>query len=486
MANSVIRALIAMQLALFMLLFHAAFGNAAQAAVDVAALSGLTCSKACWSQNAKKEGCSNSDTNVEHDCMCGASIIPYCAFSLCNSDCRPTKGGLPAYMQCPPIFNDNGGPVIEQEILAEPSDRRSEVDVPVFEPVKREDAIGCTDFCWLQGITHAKCTNSDASLETACMCSSETSYGIFYYCALECVDIGSFAGLSDDQECIGYRHRMVRDQVDSTSDEGDDHPPAMPHHHGTDHLPSMSTVVVSTVHLPPMSGPIWSGILPPTTFMTEIMTAAEDSVLSVDKRQIIGQIPWRHDTTTKSKKHKTYTHYSDAVSATIGFCGTPGTSCDEKNVVPEGADSSNATTTVSTGTTSATAAVSLTANSTLALATPAPVLEVRDATFIPSLVRICNVTDLVDCYYPLAPDLADDQKDLAMGSTTSIPWAPTTLASYAPNTWNGAPPTTLATYAGKTFDGQPPPPKRSNSVSPSGDCEIPGGDCGTEQPGIGS
>ncbi|KAK4543462.1 hypothetical protein LTR36_005605 [Oleoguttula mirabilis] len=386
MAKSVIRAFIALQVVLFALLFIAPLGDAA---FDV------------------------SDRSNPAD----ASQ----AFTLCNADCKKTKGGLPSYMQCPPYFDTNGRPVKlpKQTGLAELSERRSEIDVAIFEPAKRDDPS----------------------------------------------------------------------RVDTIFDAGNARPAAVPPFHEPGVIPPPSLMTVSTGHLPPtsltsrsvistatiaaasapvtISGPIWSGILLSTTFMTETITAAEDMASGLDKRQIIGEIPWRHDTTTKSKKPKPiYTHHSDAVSATIGFCGTPGSSCNEK-VALEDFDSSDAITTAGIGeeTPTAAAVASATANSMLAAATSVPAIEVRDAAYVPSLVRICNVTDLVDCYYPLAPGLADDGKDIPASSSTSIPWAPTTLATYAPNTWNGAPPTTLSTYAGNTFAGQPPP-RSALTVSP--------------------
>lgn len=270
------------------------------------------------------------------------------------------------------------------------------------------------------------------------------------------------------------------------------HPPFKPHRHGPGQIPPTASVAATPVPVT-ISGHVWSDNLPPTTFVTATVRAAKDEkgvapddfdsseVLTAMAEEDVASVVDKHKKTTQTTSTYIFTPHVTG-SAFIGWCGAPGTSCNEKDIVPDDYDSSNVITTASNSekTLNATAVPSPTANSTLALATSAPALKVREAAFVPSLVRFCDKPDLVDCYHPLAPDVADDPQHAATSSSTTIPWAATTLASYASNSWDGAPPDTLATYAGNTWAGQPPPPKRdgsvfpTGSVSPSGDCELPG------------
>ncbi|KAK5133483.1 hypothetical protein LTR08_007725 [Meristemomyces frigidus] len=346
----------------------------------------------------------------------------------------------------------------------------------------------CTNKCWKKAVIESNCQGATHVDEQNCMCgdwahkyvivgyyvlhtphtvfpnpcSQLTPSQDFAVCNRKCIYMGDFGGLKDFQKCP-----PVFDN---------DGTPVL----GWGSSDNMQVNTTSQVEDE-------SSISKPSSKPSSISESSEDMLSVVDKRQIIGQIPWRHATTTKPKP--VYTHYSNAVSATVGFCAVSGSSCNEKDaidVVPS--DSSIATAVTIEGTLSASAAASATVEASAATATPAA-LEVRDAKFVPSLVRMCNATDLVDCYIPLAPDFTDILKQRDASGTTLIPWAPTTLATYAANTWDGGPPSTLSVYAPNTFPGQAPPPKRYYSVSPSENCALrgvcndcdPKGVCGVEE-----
>lgn len=77
---------------------------------------------------------------------------------------------------------------------------------------------------------------------------------------------------------------------------------------------------------------IFSGILPPTSFSTRVTPTTIEAPAPYTKRQIIGQIPWKHSTTTKPEPPRTHKpkdpHLTDLASATFNFCGVPGAACN--------------------------------------------------------------------------------------------------------------------------------------------------------------
>lgn len=77
---------------------------------------------------------------------------------------------------------------------------------------------------------------------------------------------------------------------------------------------------------------IFSGILPPTSFSTRVKPTTMEAPAPFTKRQIIGQIPWKHSTTTKPEPPRTHKpkdpHLTDLASATFNFCGVPGAACN--------------------------------------------------------------------------------------------------------------------------------------------------------------
>ncbi|KAI7087063.1 hypothetical protein KC356_g4511 [Hortaea werneckii] len=77
---------------------------------------------------------------------------------------------------------------------------------------------------------------------------------------------------------------------------------------------------------------IFSGILPPTSFSTRVKLTTMEAAAPFTKRQIIGQIPWKHSTTTKPEPPRTHKpkdpHLTDLASATFNFCGVPGAACN--------------------------------------------------------------------------------------------------------------------------------------------------------------
>lgn len=259
-----------------------------------------------------------------------------------------------------------------------------------------------------------------------------------------CEHQGQFTGLSKDQQCIDHHHRVVRNEgpVPSASiplgvlPSGISSSPSPEPYSTSDTRDTPTSMIANFLTS--------VGDLPPITLST-----------SYYKRQMIGQVPWRHDTTAVSKTTPVYTHSS--VPATVGFCGVPGSSCNE--LIGSSAAGS----------------------ASVADSTSIAALQVRDtATFVPSLVRMCLLPDLVDCYIPLAPNFADVKKDRGMEGMDNIIWAPTTLAIYAPNTNAGLP-----THSGESTDGMLatyglPPAEARQTVTPSGDCEI-GGICGAEK-----
>lgn len=97
---------------------------------------------------------------------------------------------------------------------------------------------------------------------------------------------------------------------------------------------STTAVVASIPAIPvPVSGSgIFSGILPPTSFSTCVTPTTMEAPAPYTKRQIIGQIPWKHSTTTKPEPPRTHKpkdpHRTDLASATFNFCGVPGAACN--------------------------------------------------------------------------------------------------------------------------------------------------------------
>lgn len=343
-----------------------------------------------------------------------------------------------------------------------------------------------------------------------------------------CIYTGQWAGLNSVMECQGYHHRVIRaaepripegiSLTDSINYPAPSYTatiasvraaraaePRIPDgiltsYALSDTVPAPTFASVAATPVPvSVSGSIWSGILPPKP--TIILTSTRSLTYGIwghlpepiTKRQIAALVPWRTDHSTKpTYAPKPYTH-GPISSGYVGFCGVPGENC---NWVSKTTTETASLTANSTSEASATV-VQITATIT---ASSANANKVRDiSTFIPSLVRMCKHPDLVDCYIPLAPDVANQAKDTTITPTTAQPMrsqrviarqdttsAPTllvgTLSVYG--TWttlpDGEPLPTVVTEAPCLASGncQPPAAKRTESVSPSGDCEIPGVACG--------
>ncbi|KAI7537749.1 hypothetical protein KC331_g10756 [Hortaea werneckii] len=96
-----------------------------------------------------------------------------------------------------------------------------------------------------------------------------------------------------------------------------------------------TTAVVASIPASAVSvsgSDIFSGILPPTSFSTRVTPTTMEAPAPYTKRQIIGQIPWKHSTTTKPEPPRTHKpkdpHRTDLASATFNFCGVPGAACN--------------------------------------------------------------------------------------------------------------------------------------------------------------
>lgn len=262
----------------------------------------------------------------------------------------------------------------------------------------------------------------------------------FYDCDIECMFLGESEGLSPAQECIGF---------------GADAPTA--------------AAAALRVHE--------AATAVPTTFITAVKRAASP--------QIAALTPWKTSAPKAPKPAQSIPHVS--FPATIGFCGVPGESCDGKFVVEDEDSSTESVPSVLTAREADPQIAALTPWKTSAPKAPKPaesiphvsfpatigfcgvpgescdgkfevdsdasaqmpvtsIVEVRDAaaTFIPSLVRMCEEPDLVHCYIPLPPDPADINKRAALSTSSFIPPTPTPgeLATYGGRPW----PTTTASY----------------------------------------
>ncbi|KAI7541327.1 hypothetical protein KC331_g8644 [Hortaea werneckii] len=253
-------------------------------------------------------------------------------------------------------------------------------------------SFDCTQYCWDKTATEFGCTNSNKDLEGECMCLN-SNYVVFSSCNRICIGADADTYLQDYQVCSSSEtvHTVVapnsnhvnRDIHASLADMGtafareiadvsmanenagspyantvdfsETVPRDQSHEEGNEDVvilgrnldgdgdgredayeysTSTTAVVASIPAIPvPVSGSgIFSGILPPTSFSTCVTPTTMEAPAPYTKRQIIGQIPWKHSTTTKPEPPRTHKpkdpHRTDLASATFNFCGVPGAACN--------------------------------------------------------------------------------------------------------------------------------------------------------------
>lgn len=412
----------------------------------------------------------------------------WCAFYVCQSWCDITGNGgdLDSWMVCPNVVCDNIHRMEDrhEETIATTSSLESSIT-----EITKRNVTACTNACWFDGIVYSGCNSGKTEAETACMCSSEANYEVghcshqatlshaglnlfadfeqrFYDCDIVCMVRGESDDLTPAQECVGFKHQ-ARDAAAV----------APPH---PDVGPSSELAAVESMLQSLLSeiGPRGAPTLAPTTFSTAVRRAASP--------QIAALTPWKTEAPKAPKPPKPYTHYS--MAPTIGFCGVPGQSCNEKFKVESSSTDSSMPSMITARDADAQIAaltpwkpeppkapkppkpythysmaatigfcgvpgqscnekLEVEGDSSSVQMLDTSVIEVRDATatFIPSLVRMCEEPDLVDCYTPLPPDPANiDQRNAATPATFVAPVAaPGELATY------GHPTTTMSYgYAG--------------------------------------
>ncbi|KAI6894438.1 hypothetical protein KC334_g12162, partial [Hortaea werneckii] len=251
-------------------------------------------------------------------------------------------------------------------------------------------SFDCTQFCWDKTATEFGCTNSNKDLEGECMCLN-SNYVVFSSCNRICIGADADTSLQEYQVCSSSAtvHTVVapnsnhvnRDIQASLADMGtafareiadismadqnagspyantvdfsETVPRDQSHEEGKEDVGSLgrgfdgddredaheyatsTTAVVASIPAIPVSvsgSGVFSGILPPTSFSTRVTPTTWEAPAPYTKRQIIGQIPWKHSTTTKPEPPRTHKpkdpHLTDLASATFNFCGVPGAACN--------------------------------------------------------------------------------------------------------------------------------------------------------------
>ncbi|KAI7158732.1 hypothetical protein KC349_g4709 [Hortaea werneckii] len=251
-------------------------------------------------------------------------------------------------------------------------------------------SFDCTQYCWDITATEFGCTNSNKDLEGECMCLN-SNYVVFSSCNSICIGADADTFLQDYQVCSSSAtvHTVVapngnhvnRDFQASLADMGrafareiadvsmadqnagspyantvdfsETVPRDLSHEEGNEDVGSLgrdfdgddredayeystsTTAVVASIPASAVSvsgSDVFSGILPPTSFSTRVTPTTMEAPAPYTKRQIIGQIPWKHSTTTKPEPPRTHKpkdpHRTDLASATFNFCGVPGAACN--------------------------------------------------------------------------------------------------------------------------------------------------------------
>ncbi|KAI7306676.1 hypothetical protein KC315_g14135 [Hortaea werneckii] len=261
---------------------------------------------------------------------------------------------------------------------------------PSVQAAAVKKSFDCTQYCWDKTANEFGCINSNKALEGECMCLN-SNYVVFSSCNRICMGADADTFLQDYQVCSSSRtvHTVVgpnsnhanrnfhvnladmgrafareiadvnmadenagspyADTVDFSvtvprdqSDKGGIEDVGIPGRDvdgkvragAVEYTTSTSAVGASIPAIPvSVSGSgIFSGILPPTSFSTRVKPTNMEAPAPFTKRQIIGQIPWKHSTTTKPEPPRIHKpkdpHLTDLASATFNFCGVPGAACN--------------------------------------------------------------------------------------------------------------------------------------------------------------
>ncbi|KAK4555233.1 hypothetical protein LTR86_007529 [Recurvomyces mirabilis] len=316
----------------------------------------------------------------------------------------------------------------------------------------RDTVTDCTYNCWWESQRESGCSGTTDN-QTTCMCDSLENYERFHGCVVSlCYYLGEFDGLTPAMECVGYRRLAARTTRGSGS----------PYAEQTTSVwwPKESTLsaTASTIDFDPdgpKAGNTFSADLPivaPTTLKTVYKRAAQIAALSPYQTEPPSpppkphsQVPWQsqqitHHTvgpcgvvagiacpgkffetpaTREPELILTNTPYVTTAVATttasapilaprstlpshsgglINFCGVPGSACSDKQI-DNAEDVPLAITTTTTTVT------------TYPYSTPIFKVHPPGTTsFVPSLVRMCEKPDLIDCLVPLAPGPANVDK----------------------------------------------------------------------------
>ncbi|KAI6795286.1 hypothetical protein KC363_g8504 [Hortaea werneckii] len=261
---------------------------------------------------------------------------------------------------------------------------------PSVQAAAVKKSFDCTQYCWDKTANEFGCTNYDKALEGECMCLN-SNYVVFSSCNRICMGADADTFLQDYQDCSSSRtvHTVIgpnsnhvnrdfhasladmgrafvreiadvniadqnagspyADTVDfsisvprDSSHEGDNEDVGIPGRDvdGKDRAGALecttsTSAVGASISAIPVSvsgSGIFSGVLPPTSFSTRVKPTTMEAPAPFTKRQIIGQIPWKHSTTTKPEPPRTHKpkdpHLTDLASATFNFCGVPGAACN--------------------------------------------------------------------------------------------------------------------------------------------------------------
>ncbi|KAI7283454.1 hypothetical protein KC345_g2951 [Hortaea werneckii] len=261
---------------------------------------------------------------------------------------------------------------------------------PSVQAAAVKKSFDCTQYCWDKTSSEFGCTNSNKALEGECMCLNSNHF-VFSSCNRICMGADADTFLQEYQVCsssstvhtvVGPHSNHVNRDFHATladmgkafareiadinmADENAGSPyantvdfsvtvPRDQSHEGGnedigilgrdvngeikedahEYTTSTSTLSASIPAIPvSVSDPdIFSGILPPTSFSTRVKPTTMEAPAPFTKRQIIGQIPWKHSTTTKPEPPRTHKpkdpHRTDLASATFNFCGVPGAACN--------------------------------------------------------------------------------------------------------------------------------------------------------------
>ncbi|KAI7479735.1 hypothetical protein KC357_g4172 [Hortaea werneckii] len=261
---------------------------------------------------------------------------------------------------------------------------------PSVQAAAVKKTFDCTQYCWNKTANEFGCTSSNKALEGECMCLN-SNYVVFSSCNRICMGADADTLLQEYQICsssrtvhtvvgpnsnhinrdfhvslvdmgrafareiadvnmagqnagspyadtVDFSVTMPRDQSDKGGNEDvgilgrdtDGEARENAHEYATSTAAMGASIPAIPVSVSDFG--IFSGILPPTSFSTRVKPTTMEAPAPFTKRQIIGQIPWKHSTTTKPEPPRTHKpkdpHLTDLASATFNFCGVPGAACN--------------------------------------------------------------------------------------------------------------------------------------------------------------